>query len=153
MIYIISFFASLGFALLYNVRGHLLFLTALGGSLGKLILDLTSYLGLTRQFLMATIAIAIYSEIMARFSKTPVMIYLIVGVLPIVPGAGVYRTMSSLFQRDSVGFMQYGVETLLASGSIAFAIVLVSSTVRIFKLRRVPFLQHHKKSDYKPHMR
>ncbi len=152
MIYIFSFFASLGFALLYNVRGRLLFWTALGGAVGKFAFDLTSHLGLPREFLLATIAIAVYSEIMARFTKTPVMVYLIVGVLPIVPGAGVYRTMSSLFQGDSAGLMQYGTETLLASGAIAFAIVLVSSTVRIFKLRRFPFLHHHHKSDYKPNM-
>ncbi len=153
VIYIYAFFSSLGFALLYNVRGYLLFWTALGGAVGQFAFDVSKVFGLPVDYLLATLALALYSEIMARFTKVPVMVYLTVGVLPIVPGAGVYHTMFSLFNRDEVGFVTHGTETLLAAGSIALAIVLVSSTVRLFKLKRFPFLRHHQKSAYKPNMR
>jgi len=44
-------------------------------------------------YIVATIAIALYAEIMARFTKSPTTIYLAVALIPLVPGGGIYYTM------------------------------------------------------------
>lgn len=153
VIYVFSFFSSLGFALLYNLRGRILFWTALGGALGKLAFDLNVIAGEAFDFFIASVVLAIYAEVMARLTKVPVMVYLIVGVLPIVPGAGVYRAIENFIAGNISVSMGYATDSLVACGCIALAFVLVSSTVRIFKLRRLPLLKQHLKSDIRPKMR
>lgn len=153
MIYIYSFFASLGFSFLYNIRGKLLIYTAFGGVIGMLFFNLFSFTGNPKDYFIATCVLSVYSEIMARFSKVPVTVYFIVGILPIVPGAGVYKTMFSLYEGNIKDFINFGLETLLASGAISLGIITISSIVRIFKLKKVPLLKHHLKSEYKPSMK
>ena len=138
MVYLYSFLSCAAFCVLYNVRGIRIFYAALGGALGKFIYEMAMPFGMVVQFFISAVVVALYSELMARVSKCPVMIFLIVAVLPLVPGAAVYHTMESLYEADMAAFYQYGNTALLGSGSIAFAILIVSSTVRIFKIRRLP---------------
>lgn len=144
MSYLYAFSASLGFAFLYNIRGRRLFYTAVGGAFCQFVFEAAGTAGIPMNFLLATIALSLYAEVMARLTYDPVMIYLIVGILPIVPGAGVYRTMLALFQGDSAAFQVDGRYTVLATGAIAVAILLVSSIVRIFKLRNLQYINPHR---------
>lgn len=145
-----AFWASFGFAFLYNIRGRRLFYTAVGGAFCQFIFDMTTIYGVPMNFLLATIALSLYAEIMARITYDPVMVYLIVGILPIVPGAGVYRTMLALFEGDAAAFQVDGRYTVLATGAIAVAILMVSSIIRIFKLRNLQYInpqRYLKKGD------
>ena len=138
--YISAFFASFFFAILFNVRGRLLVYSALCGMLGEIVFDVLSDYGMIFQFLMATIAMGIYAEIFARIFKAPVLVIIIVGILPIVPGAGVYNTIDSLLNGQMSAFYTYGNNTLLSTGAMALGLVLVSSVVRLLKMirRQVP---------------
>lgn len=150
---IYAFFASFCFAFLYNVRGRLLLTTALGGAICRLFFDLLDGSTPFIQFFLATTVLAFFGEIMARVTKTPVMIFVIIGILPIVPGAGVYNTMSSFFLGDTQGMVSYGTYTMIGSGAIALAIIAVSSTVRIFKIRRFPTLRQFRDRRHMPRMK
>ena len=44
------------------------------------------------------LAVAFLSHILARIMKAPVTVFLIAGILPSVPGAGIYRTVYYLIQ-------------------------------------------------------
>ena len=46
------------------------------------------------------LAVAFLSHILARIMKAPVTVFLIAGILPSVPGAGIYRTVYYLIQGD-----------------------------------------------------
>lgn len=81
------------------------------------------------------------------------MVYLIVGVLPIVPGAGVYRAIENFINGNIPVSMRYATNSLVACGAIALAFILVSSIVRIFKLRRFPLLKQHQKLDFRLRMK
>lgn len=153
MNFIFAFFCSLCFAILYNVKGKFLFFAPLGGAICRLIFDFTVSGGVVFEFFLASTALALYAEVMARLTKVPVMIYLIIGVLPIVPGAGVYNTMASLFEGDMVTFAEVGTSTLLGAGAIALAFMTVSSVVRIFKIRRFPILRQFTDRRYMPWMK
>lgn len=151
--YLYALLASLCFSFLYNVRGKLVILTAVGGGLCRFFFDVFANGGLVFQFFFATVLLAIYAEIMARITKDPVMIYLIIGVLPIVPGAGVYNTMASVFYQNLNDFISYGTTTLLGSGAIALGIMVVSSFVRIFKIKKFPTLRQFKERYDMPKMK
>lgn len=141
MAYLAAFFASFFFAILYNVRGRLLFISSFCGMIGKIVFDLLGEQGLIIQFLVPTIVMCVYAEIFARICKAPVMVIIIVGILPIVPGAGVYNTIDSLLNSHMSSFYMYGINTLLSTGAMALGLVLVSSLARLIKMikRQVPY--------------
>jgi uncharacterized membrane protein YjjB (DUF3815 family) len=86
------------------------------------------------QFFVATIAISIYSEIMARVHKAPVTGYLLVSLLPLVPGGGIYYTMEYCIIGNTEMFLETGIHTLGIAGALALGILLVSSFVRLWHI-------------------
>ena len=93
---------SAGFALLFNVRKQLLPLAALGGALcwGAYLLAGVWTQSVFVQSFAASAVTAVWSEILARVKKTPAQQYLIVGLIPLVPGATLYYAMSAVVQQD-----------------------------------------------------
>ena len=83
------------------------------------------------QFFIATVVITIYSEVMARIHKVPVTGYLLIALLPMVPGGGIYYTMEYCINGDMMNFMNTGIHTLGIAGALAIGILLVSACVRI----------------------
>lgn len=75
--------------------------------------------------------ITLVSHIFARVFKTPVTVFLIAGILPTVPGAGMYRIVYYLIghQSDLAGY--YFATTLELAGVIAIAIFLVDAGFRL----------------------
>ncbi len=74
----------------------------------------------------AAVVSALYSEAaMARSRKYPVTSYLVISLLPLVPGAGIYYTMSLGLGGDVQAAVHKGLETAGVAGSIAVAILLV----------------------------
>lgn len=83
-------------------------------------------------FLSAAV-IAFVSHVFARIFKTPVTVFLIAGILPTVPGAGMYRIVYYLIQKDSAMSSYYFTTTLEIAGVIAIAIFMVDAVFRMFQ--------------------
>ncbi len=83
------------------------------------------------QFFLATVATALYSEIMARVFKKPATEFQIVALLPMVPGGGIYYTMEYCVIGNTEMFLKTGLHTLGIAGALAMGILLVSSFFRI----------------------
>ena len=92
---------SAGFALIFNVRKQLLPLAALGG-----VVCATKSVFL--QSFAASAATAVWSEVLARVKKTPAQQYLIIGLIPLVPGGTLYYAMSALVRQDWAQAQFYG---------------------------------------------
>ncbi len=133
-----SFLASLGFAGIFNIRGKNLIYSSIGGSIGWLFYLLcknNSFLPAI-SFFVGSFAVGIYSETMARILKTPVTTFVIIGIIPLVPGGGMYYTMQKCVEGKITESLNIGFETLSIAGSIALGIILVSSTTKIiYKLK------------------
>ena len=63
--------------------------------------------------LAASLWAAIYAEIAARIMKAPANQYLIVGLIPLLPGAPLYYTLSAAFDSDWKAASAYGNSTML----------------------------------------
>ena len=132
------FVACTGFMILFNVHGWGSLLCAFGG-----VLTWTSYL-LLRQLgfdiygmnFFAAVVAAIYAETMARSRKYPVTSYLVISSIPLLPGAGIYYTMSIGLGGDVQAALHKGLETAGVAGSIAVAILLVSTVFRLVTSQR-----------------
>ena len=89
-----SFVATIGFCVIFNIRGKMVFFASFGAALGWLAFELSAFFGTDlSQYFIATVVIALYAEIMARLHKVPVTVYLIAALIPLVPGSGIYYTM------------------------------------------------------------
>ena len=122
---------ALGFSLIFNVRGRQLFFTTLGGFLAwssYLLLEPTG-LGDVGRYLIASILVTIYAEICARRRKAPATVFLMSGVIPLVPGSRLYSTMVYAVNLDWPGFLEQGLHTILLAGAISAGIILVSTVV------------------------
>ena len=124
--------------LVFNVRGKLIFFTSLGGALGWFVYLLCGPVqNDIAQFFVATVVITIYAEVMARIHKVPVTGYLLIALLPMVPGGGIYYTMEYCIAGNTQMFLETGLHTLGIAGSLALGILLVSSLNRLLPVARL----------------
>ena len=136
-----SFFACAGYCIVTNLKGKTIFYASLGGVIGFCAFELFRFTNNDIvQYFIATIVIEIYAEIMARVMKQPVTVYLIVALLPLVPGGGLYYTMEYGINGDIAMFIKEGLHTLFIAGSLVGGIIVVASIVRLMDK-----IIHHKK--------
>ena len=124
---------TLGFSLLFHVKGRKLIAIALGGAASTAIYLLI--LHLTGQkpaaMLVATAAIGILAEVFARLFKAPVISFLVPMLVPLIPGSDLYYTTSFLIRGQSAEFAERSESLLWQAGAIAFGIILVSCVTHI----------------------
>ena len=135
---IMNFIACTGFFILFNVHGWGSFLCAFGGVVTWMAYLLLRELGvgIYGMNFFASVIAAIYSEAMARSRKYPVTSYLVISSIPLLPGAGIYYTMSFGLEGNMQAALQKGLETAGIAGSIAVAILLVSTVFRLVTSQR-----------------
>ena len=134
-----AFLACAGFCVLYNIHAAGIFFCSLGGALGWLVYLLTADATGGNdmvQSLLASLAISTYAEVMARVRKYPTTSYVIIGILPLVPGAGIYYTMEYAVAGETELFLSSFLHTLGLAGSMALGILLVGSVVRLITAGR-----------------
>ena len=132
------FVGCYGFSILFNIHGKWMGLCVIGGTATWMIYLLCEGLGLDVYTvnLYATIFAALYSEVMARVRRCPVTPYLVIAIFPLLPGAGVYYTMSLGLQGEMIEALRKGLETAGIAGSLAVGILLVSTVFRFMTARR-----------------
>ncbi len=127
-----AFFATAAFSVLFHLPKKYLILAGATGSFGWFIylisLELLSDKILAT--LTATMIVALISHILARVYKTPVTMFLIPGVIPFVPGAGMYQIVRSIVDSNTGSTTYYFFETLQIAGAIALGIFIIDTFFR-----------------------
>lgn len=131
MIYplIYAYLATIGFSYIFNAPKKAIFLIGFIGTLGWLsysgivILNDSKILG---SFIGAFV-VTTSSELSARRFKMPATIFLIPGIIPLVPGSGLYYTMLLFIQKNDASAIRVGTETVFIAGAIAIAIATSAS--------------------------
>ena len=131
------FVGCLGFCILFNVHGRGLVLCIIGGAAAWMVYLLCSALGFDvyAANLFAAVFAALYAEIMARVRKCPAMPYLVIAIIPMLPGAGVYYTMGLGLEGKMMESVAKGLQTMGIAGSLAVGILLVSTVFRLISRR------------------
>lgn len=80
----------------------------------------------TGAFFAAGFAVGLLCEIAARLQKMATTLFLISGIIPIVPGLALYRSMMALADKDFSLALSLGVQTLINMGAIVIAMTLAS---------------------------
>ena len=79
----------------------------------------------------AAFAASAYAEIMARIRKYPASSFLVVSIFPLLPGAGIYYTVSYALEGQMRMALDKGLKTAYIAGVMAVGILLVSTVVRV----------------------
>lgn len=129
----------IGFAILFNVHGWGSWFCTVGGMMTWMVYLLAQHLGfgIFSMNFFATVFAAVYAEIMARIRKFPAISYLVVSIFPLLPGAGIYYTMSFGLNGDIQRAVQKGLETAGIAGSLAVGILLVLTVARLLTEWRI----------------
>lgn len=128
-----AFFGVVALAVLFHVPKKYLLFSGLVGAVGWLVYLLVTE-GTENPMLSAFSAaffVALLSQIFARVFKAPVTVYLVSGILPLVPGVGMYRMVYYLLQGNNTQASYYFSYTLQIAGMIALAIFVVDSFFRV----------------------
>lgn len=132
---IASFFGTLGFGFLFNIRGKKLIYSAVGGMLSWA-LFLVLGIGIENEairYFLVSLCSTTYAEILARLLKTPATTFSIITLIPLVPGGALYHTATFAMSGEAslfIGKLIYTVELALA---LSLGIVIVTALFKYIR--------------------
>ncbi len=134
--FIYSTLATIGFSVFLHIPTSSLIPAGLSGGIGWtlfIVLDNASYNPIFSNFL-ASFVVSLFSEILARKLKQPATLFVIPGVIPLVPGLGMYNTMLYLVQGNFDLAISTGANVIFVGAAISLGVLIVTSlskTIRI----------------------
>lgn len=141
---LVTFIGCIAYSIHFNLRGRYLFVAAIGATLTYFAYYLSDPLGPEPvKVFLASLVASIFAEALARIMKVPATTFLIICIIPLVPGSNLYYSMELCINGEIMQFISSALETLGIAGAIALGILLVSSIFRfITVIRQVAFRQH-----------
>ena len=137
--FIFSFIAAAEFAILFQAPKKSLPVSGVIGAVGWVVyiyirkdLDYDSFYAM----FAATVALSLLSELAARIFKQPVTVFVIPGIIPIVPGLGMYRGMAAIIENNYDAGVNILITTVMDASAIALGMMLMTSVFRVFKLSK-----------------
>ena len=143
-----SFFGTLGFGFLFNIRGKKLWWTAIGGMMSW---SVFLFLGLCLEseairYFIVSVCCTCYAEIMARLLKTPASTFSVTILIPLVPGSALYYTTTHALAGAGDLFVEKAIYTLELSVALALGLVLVTAIARYVSIHKLKRLDKIKKN-------
>jgi uncharacterized membrane protein YjjB (DUF3815 family) len=122
---ITSFIASAAFALLFNAPKNSLIKCGFVGMVGWFFYILLVGKGFDEVVasVIASVFIAIISQLFAKRYKMPIIIFNVSGIIPLVPGGLAYDAMRHFVVNDYNTAIQLAAKAFLISGAIAAGLI------------------------------
>lgn len=133
--FIYALCASVGFAVLFNIPRKETIYTGIAGGIGWVIYNKLLLLNVSAIFasFVGALIVGIIAELLAKFRKKPATIFVIPGIITLVPGYGLYFSMLKIIEEDYTEAGRVGFETLLIAVVIASAIIIASSFGKVLR--------------------
>ena len=127
--FLLAFSATISFAIYFNAPVKSVLPSGFVGGISWVLyyIVLKEFNNKILGILLAAFLVGLLGEILAIKFKKPATIFITTGVIALVPGAGMYYTMSSLVEENFSEAIIFGTETFLIAAAIAIGII--SSTV------------------------
>lgn len=127
-----SFIAGIGYCVIIQISPRHILPAAIGGALSWFVYLLFSPAdnAIVQSFL-AGIAASVYAEIFSHVKRVPVTVYLIVAIIPLVPGGRIYQAMEYCISGEMDAFINAALVTFGIAGAIAISIVIASSIMKL----------------------
>ncbi len=130
--------ACLGFVIIFNIHGLGALISSIGGVctwiVYVLVRDNTG--AAIWGFFLAAVFAAVFAEVMARVRKAPAISYLVISILPLLPGAHIYYTMQYCLYNEVDAAVSEGMYTVSIALALALGILMVSTVARLVSMAR-----------------
>lgn len=129
----VAFVATVSFAVLFQVPKEQYVYSGICGAAGWwcYLLVMANYPSPTVSSFAAVVVLTIMARVFAVYRKTPVTVFLICGLFPLVPGAGIYYTAYNFIMGYNDLAVAKGIETIKIAVAIALAIVFAFSMPKL----------------------
>lgn len=147
--FIYAFLATIGFCILFHVPKKKIGWSSLVGAMGWVTYSYSVYDGQSKLLacFFGACIVGLLADILSRVCREAAIVYIIPGIIPLVPGAGMYYTTLYLINGDLSAAASKGTETLLMAGSISVGLLVVGSFLRISSSVSVKFLHLKTKKE------
>lgn len=123
--FITSFIASAGFGILFNIPRKALVQSGLVGMFGWMLYYYLVNDGMdpVPATLFAASLVSFLSYICSKLFKTPIIVYAVSGIIPLVPGGVAFNAMRQFVQHNYDIAIQLSAQVLLLAGAIALGLM------------------------------
>lgn len=127
---------TLGFNILFHIRGRKLVFATLGGVISWAVFLIAQPLlpSETLRYFLAAATITVYGEVLARLVKTPTTTFLVPSIIPLIPGSALYYTMNYALNKQWEMFFQQAFYTVKLAVALAVGIIAVTTLVRLISV-------------------
>ena len=71
--------------------------------------------------------------------KSPTTTFLMTALVPLIPGGGLYYTMTNAISGDVIGFIERGLKTISLAVALALGVIVVTVMMNIInKVKKLP---------------
>ena len=136
--FIAAFIAVVSFSINLEIPKKHLIIVGIVGALGWITYIICDYLKLPNilSYFISTLLVAILSLILSKILNAVSTIFLIPGILPIVPGAAMYKMIYFLINNIWKESVYQLLQVILITGGIALAIFITESIKGIKIIRK-----------------
>ncbi|SDK15599.1 Uncharacterized membrane protein YjjB, DUF3815 family [Jeotgalicoccus aerolatus] len=133
--FILSFFAAAGFGILFNAPSRTIFAGGLSGACGWLVYFAATEFGIEPVIasFFGAIVLTMLSIVSSRKLRTPIVIFITCGIIPLVPGGVAYNAMRSVVLQNYDMALAYGFQVALVSMAIAMGIISTEMIDSLFQ--------------------
>ncbi len=123
--FFLSMIATMSFAVIFSAPKKEWLFCGLSGAIGWIVYYVLFHndVNMVVSTMIATFALTIFSRTFAVVRKHPATVYLLSGIFPLVPGAGIYYTAYYLITNQSTLCYTKGMETFGIAAAIVFGII------------------------------
>ena len=138
--FIFSYLSAVGFAMLFSCPKRSIGLSSLAGALGFLVFMLVrDFYGGFFPVLVGSYLTGILGEIFARKCHMPAILFIVPGMINLVPGKGIYNTLFYFIDGQKSLALVTLFDTMAVASAISFGILLasvLSKSLMSFKFRK-----------------
>lgn len=132
---ITSFVASAAFGMIFNAPRKALFQCGFAGMIGWVLyiwLQDMQVLRITAT-VVAAYCVTMISHLFAKKYRTPIIVFSVSGIIPLVPGGLAYGAMRNAIENHYDQAVQLGAEAFMISGAIAMGLLLSEVTNQVIR--------------------
>ncbi|MBR2288974.1 MAG: threonine/serine exporter family protein [Clostridia bacterium] len=122
-----ALFGTVAFAVLFSVPHNLYLSCGLTGALGFGLYAVLTASGMTDALatFFATLLVVLLARFLAVWRKAPATVFIVTGILPLVPGAGVYWTAYYLVTGQLRNALYAGFDAIKVAVAIVLGMVIL----------------------------
>ena len=133
--FVLALFATMGFAVIFRVPARHIPACVIVGALGWVTYLITDYNidSPTIACFFGACMVGLCSAISAHIFKEAMTIFIIPGILCLVPGANIFYTMEALLRSDIEKMAEVGIQTILMAGAIAMGLLAMGAVINVVR--------------------